>query len=720
MQLQINSNESLRAALLRAGVPPEQVRAAQAEVRELNDLSPRGRVAAGTLITIPDTFIRTARPAGGDIRGPSVRSPAPAAPASASDLASSDATETSTSIRSRWPRRRASATGFSRPAGRPLELTEAMKAVVGGVNESLNLRVLNDSFNPYIEQFGRFKHPDELFQGKALLDVQKIVGGLVQSAPEAARPVLAPLVPLIRSDVVLRTAAQQFVIDDRGVPGNRIIFYGGSVGHEHIDQLVQELGKQHIRLIKQMGHFDGRAQGGTPEAILGDGVAGITHAGGFSAGYLKGKPTSIRSDWPADYGILDEDNIDYNAHLYAIDYAAGAKKPIPEKTVAAYKSNADMWDAVAGMIVPFTGSELDTRYRNYMYNPLEVHSQASAQAVARSLAHLDTKTFLKEHGAFYCAEGQYSVANLGPNALIKKSLYQDTPLGKLIETFQQAPGLTRKRPEIGWAYLRDQGLITDDQFSDLADTHRLATYLEWVPEDVQPWTAYEPYNAEGLIAKPMTVATLAWGLLHSYLPREGVADAVADEVTRVYRDAVEHNDVAVQTAATALCGGLDPTSYAGKKALHGVALRAASGFLLSILGNPDFKNKILTQAGFNEITNDEDKARVVALYDKFVSTLKDPRLDTQEALDAAIRAVDDECGALEVERQTLNPVDGSYLPARRSLMLYAAPQCYAFWAQQPEVFGDSPALRYVATAMHAQQAKRGILPLPAEDVSEPN
>ena len=708
MQLQINNHESLRALLLRAGVPPEQVRAAQVEVRELNDLGPRGGVTAGTLITIPDEFIPAARPAGGDTGAAILR--APAAPAAA------DGRETTTSIRSRWPRRRASATGFSRPAGRPFELTEAMKAVVGGVNESLNLRVLNDDFNPRRADFGRFKHPDELFQGKAMLDVQQIVGGLVANAPEAAKPVLAPLVPLIHSNVVLRTAAQQFVLDDRGVPGNRIIFYGGSVGHDHIDQLVQELGKQHVRLIKQMGHFDGRAQGGTPEAIIGDGVAGITHAGGFSAGYIKGKPTSIRSDWPADYGILDEDNIDYNAHLYAIDYAAGAKQPIPERALTAYKNNADMWDAVAGMIVPFTGSELDSRYRNYTYNPLEVHSQASAQAVAKSLAKLDTKTFLKEHGAFYCAEGQYSVANLAPNALIKKSLYQDTPLGKLIDTFQEAPGLTRKRPEIGWAYLLDKGLITENQYYDLKDTNRVATYLDWVPEDIEPWTSYEPYNAEGLIAKPMTVATLAWGLLHSYLPREGVADAVADEITRVYRDAVEQNDPAVQTAAMALCGGLDPTSYAGKKALHGVAVQAATGFLLSILGNPDFRTKILTQAGYNEITNDADKARVVALYDKFVSTLKDPRLDTQDELNKAIRALDDEFGALEVERQTLNPADGSFLPARKSLMLYAAPQCYAFWAQQPEIFGDSPALRYVATAMHAQQAKRGILPVASDDV----
>ncbi|MCB9653812.1 MAG: hypothetical protein H6729_06750 [Deltaproteobacteria bacterium] len=49
-------------------------------------------------------------------------------------------------------------------------------------------------------------------------------------------------------------------------------------------------------------------------------------------------------------------------------------------------------------------------------------------------------------------------------------------------------------------------------------------------------------------------------------------------------------------------------------------------------------------------------------------------------------------------------------------MVYAAPQCYGFWAQEPTVFGDSSALRYVATAMHSMQAKPGILPPPSEEV----
>src|SRR6185312_17327224 len=128
-----------------------------------------------------------------------------------------------------------------------------------------------------------------------------------------------------------------------------------------------------LRLVKQMVHFDRPAQGGSPEDIVADGAGGSTHAGGFAAGYnADGNTMSIKSDWPSNYGQLGANNRTYNAHLIAIDYSAGVEDPIPDATLAAYYRNADMWDCASAILVPFADQDPDPKYRDYMYNPLEV------------------------------------------------------------------------------------------------------------------------------------------------------------------------------------------------------------------------------------------------------------------------------------------------------------------------------------------------------------
>ena len=105
-----------------------------------------------------------------------------------------------------------------------------------------------------------------------------------------------------------------------------------------------------------------------------------------------------------------------------------------------------MWDCCAAILVPFADQDPDPIYRDYMYNPLEVYDQQSARNVAAALAELDAKKFLAKHGAFYCAEGQYVVANLGPQederggTLLKQSRYGNTKFGALIANFIKAPG----------------------------------------------------------------------------------------------------------------------------------------------------------------------------------------------------------------------------------------------------------------------------------------
>ena len=525
--------------------------------------------------------------------------------------------------------------------------------------------------------------------------------------------------------MAIHTPAHQFRLGD-GL-GNRVVFYGDDlgqrrhieIGHAHIDQVVFELAKQNFRLIKQMVHFDQPAQGGKPGGHRRRRRGGIDPCGGFSAGYnVDGSPMAIKSDWPSNYGQLGDNNKTYNAHLIAVDYSAGVEDEIPEATLKAYCRNADMWDCASAILVPFADQDPDPKFRDYMYNPLEVFDQQSARDVAAALATLDERTFFEKHGAFYCAEGQYVVANLGPQedenggTLLKKSRYGDTAFGQLIDEFhQRRPAMPACRPRSAqknpadrlgisagarprqWRHQRRAGLI-------LTATDRHGVALDWIPEEIKGWQAYRPKHEEALIARPMTVATIAWALLRLYMPRDAVARAIAADIGRAYAQ----GDDAVKSSVKLLIGGADPTTPAGQALLAGVGAKAATGLLLGLLSSEEVAASLLSKAGFNEITNDADKERVKAAYQEFLGILQNADYSTQGALDRALAEADAKLGGLTVTRTFFNRATQQRLPAKSTVMKYAAPPCFGMWAQQPFLAGTG-CLRYVATAMHVSQKK---------------
>jgi hypothetical protein len=621
-------------------------------------------------------------------------------------------------------------TGKLDPVGVSVELPPELAGIVTPADAALSLEVLNRDFNPFLADprgpggtplIGPFTAGGELYQGKTLLPVRFIVGKMAEAGgvPAAASQ---PLIDALSEMVAIHTPAHQFRLGD-GL-GNRIVFYGDAsvngsdieIGHAHIDQVVFELAKQNFRLIKQMVHFDKPAQGGKPEDIVADGAAGSTHAGGFSAGYNDGDPMAIKSDWPSNYGQLGDSNKTYNAHLIAIDYSAGVEDEIPEATLKAYCRNADMWDCASAILVPFADQDPDPKFRDYMYNPLEVFDQQSARDVAAALATLDESTFFERHGAFYCAEGQYVVANLGPQedenggTLLKKSRYGDTAFGRLIANFIAAPGYAgmsaeqrEKNPQIGWEHLLelgpDNGGITPTQGLILTATDRQGVALDWIAEDIKGWQAYRPKLDEALIARPMTVATIAWALLRLYMPRDAVARAVAADIGRAYAQ----GDDSVKDSAKLLIGG-DPSTPAGQALLAVVGAKAATGLLLGLLSSEEVAASLLAKAGFNEITNDADKERVKTAYREFLGILQNADYSTQGALDRALAEADAKLGGLTVTRSFFNRATQQRLPAKSTVMKYSAPPCFGMWAQQPFLAGTG-CLRYVATAMHVSQKK---------------
>lgn len=607
-------------------------------------------------------------------------------------------------------------TRSANPTGAPVLLdTDAVQLA----DDALNLETINKTFNPMLGTLtGLFENPSEMYETKVGWPAQQAVGGLLQvmgTLPQFETLMTGvdanAILGKMNENLVTRGTGQQFV-DSAGKIGNNVTLYGGDRGHSDIDKVIGELGDKGMRALKVMSHIDKKGQGGTMDQVLGDGVGGVTHTGGFSSGMVDGEQMSIRSDWPANYGSMSDNNVSYNAIVVAVDYNAGTKGELSVQDMKAYKQNADMWDVFAAAI-PFASGDRDSRYGNYMYNPLEAHSKESLTSIAEALSSVDPDVMLKEHGAFYCAEGQYTVASLGPNdaTLLKESEFGDTRAGKMIKAFQNTPGMTQEElkasPNKGWEHLltldASEGGINQDEYTALKQTDRLGTYLEFIPETQEGWEKADPINEEGLVAKPMTIATMAWGLLRGYMPIDRLGADTATELTRVYNEGGPE----AQEALNRLVG--NPNTVAGQARLERLGEAAGSLMLINVLGSPDFKDRMLDKSGYKEITNDADKEKYSAMYDKFVETMKGLTVNgaDQATRDATIMALDDEFRNLSVERHVriFNETTGEdeYLGKKTGPMLYASPFANIAYTQNPELHQSS--LRYVTNLQHVQQSE---------------
>jgi hypothetical protein len=198
----------------------------------------------------------------------------------------------------------------------------------------------------------------------------------------------------------------------------------------------------------------------------------------------------------------------------------------------------------------------------------------------------------------------------------------------------------------------------------------------------------------------MTVATMAWTLLRLYMPRDAVARAIASDIGRAYAQ----GNKAVKQSVGLLVGGADPTTPTGQALLAGVAAKAATGLLLGLLSSEEVAASLLAKAGYNEITTDADREKVLAAYKEFLSILQNADYSTQSSLDRALAEADAKLGALTVTRTFLNQATQQRMPAKSTVMKYAAPACFGMWAQQP-FLAETGCLRYVATAMHLSQKR---------------
>lgn len=584
--------------------------------------------------------------------------------------------------------------GTLAPTGSAAIIPPEVAHLVEDPDKALGVSPLNFFYNPLKPVIGDYTKGSEVFVGKGFVPVKTIMAGLGLQLPAEAQQALKPVINSLPDITVLKTPAHQFNLGDK--IGTRIVLYGGDrIGSDRLDEISVALRKKGIRLMTVMTHFNTEGQGGTPEQILSDGGGGSTHVGGRSG--------LVRGEWPSNYLRLESQLDLYNPHHFAINYQNGVKKEIPQEVLLEYAQNADMWDAVLGMIIPFADMDPDRRYLKYTENPVDAYDQKSLLAYANLAAGVDWEEIKKQVGAFNCAEGQYTVANLGPQAktLLTKENFGHTKLGKLIEEFQKAPGLTPATPEEGWKHLLRKGLIDENMYGRLAQTGRLQIPLRWIPSGTPGWQEFDPIEPNGLIATPATVATLAWTLFRRYLPREGISTAVATELVEAYKT----GDASVKAGIRLLLGGATPESDEGQKALSVVAFKASTGFLATALAKPELRDRLTKQAGLGEITNDKDKQALFTIYDKFVALL--PKMTSQVELDKALFDADAELRSLEVERASRDPDTDKLVGKRKSLILYYAPSTTSAFAQFPFIAGtgDKNVLEYAFTAMNVRHAE---------------
>lgn len=549
---------------------------------------------------------------------------------------------------------------------------------------------------------------DDFFNAKSIVGLKALFENLSTYIASTGDDDKAKDILLIAKNIepiyVFRRPAHKYLINNK--LGNRIIFYGADnefdhgPGHKNIDKLTHELG---LPLTKLMTHFND-AQGGSLDQLLEGAAGGMTHAGGYIPGWYKGKQVSVRSDWPADYGILNDDNITYNAHIFAIDYQAGTTNTIPKKTLDNYHLNYALWDIFTGLNIPFVKKSKVIEFQDYKNNPLEVYDRTSLDNLAKVTGSLDKD---KIKFTSYCAEGQWNTMNLAPNIFIKKGIYP--AIDKFITTFQSAPKYSSMNhsqktqyPEIGWQWLQEKGVLNKEQVKNILTTRRNSIYLDWVDDAIQPWTKYKPQRSDGLIADPMSIGTLARMLLRSYFPREAVAQAIKTELLNLY---TKTKNTQVKQAIESLLEGYAPDSLIGGIALDKAATKISGLQFAMLLHYDKFKDKVFKKLGYQHIISDEDQLKVDLVYEKYINTILDPNLSDRHDFDKALAAIDKQLSEITVEMKVYGPNDSEKRTKVEKVrfFMWAPPQAWAFWAQHPDMF-NSRSIRYAATAMHYNQS----------------
>jgi len=561
----------------------------------------------------------------------------------------------------------ASLLAFTRP------YTEVSTAATTG-NSRLNLPEIKARLGDYTEA-------GQLHVGKTFFEPRELMEGIARGGgmDAATAKLIAKAMPEM---VTIVTPAHQYVVADATGKlriGNRAIFSNGEEGGGDKDLvgLVHAAAKDGIFLPTAKTEWFA-AQVGRVSDNIGSGNSGVGHQGTILAGYRDGKEVYVNVNWPFGYG----------KHLNEAAYSPTVQAVIPSMMTKTEPSAEDKKAWFSNyrntMIfnigsVDFTGSDPNPAYTSYSFNPLDADSPEKLAGLFKAQHSLSKESIVEAgYGTFYCAEGSNTSINMAVNgnSQHKKSLVPaGSPRATIMEMYEVAEkkiaaGLpagedVKKHANKVWDEMEKtltsptataaQKAFHTNTFSNFIERVRGvgadALPLEWVPESTKGIEAYGlKNNRSGLAMDPDTVGNLLENVIANYFPLESIAKAVAAGMKDGFAKPGPH-----QAAMEKLIGEQTVNGSLDPARLEGFSRVAAANFVGGILGNPEMKDRLLKQAGFDSSLIDAGgKAKVEQAYGAFVqAVLSFGKVSYSETKDK-IALANNLLSALDVERKIPN------------------------------------------------------------------
>lgn len=559
--------------------------------------------------------------------------------------------------------------------------------------------------------------PSDLFSGALTLN-------LAHMLPDDPR--LAPLKNAVDEPLIIRTGANQYQLEP-GKVGNRVLFFDDD--HTQLKELLHHPDfKGKGRFIKFMTHWaQTHWEGGPKEAFAHErAVLASTHGGALvPTTNERGEKDIGWVDWPTDYGRLRDSEYAANIGFFSLDNIEFTK-PLPANWDEIKTSLYETMDTMAALQmcgIPFASSDPRPWNTNYKFNLLEMTSAERMTEYTNLLSNLgDPATADKlESYSHYCMEGVWNNCNFAAlpinQASVDRGLLSQEALDRfqnMERIFKDAGGLAPGQAKKGWEALRDAGILSDRQLSDLESTGMVNVPFKLSHPDARPYTDYGPRGVptsgvgKGLTAKPLTLSGLLGGMIQLSFPREEIAARASavlakaiqnapDDATRaqIAGGAFGAMDAVVKKLESemglSLELGVDPRDPAHHpKLIQLFGQMMASQLQVQVLTNPEVVGQA-HQAIQYPAMDGASKRKVDRLMQQYVGIVADFTLSRTE-LDKALRAMDKKAESTTIAYGP--PID------RKDKMMVFVPPQYGWLAYNGAGGASWPGLVPVADALH--------------------
>lgn len=547
------------------------------------------------------------------------------------------------------------------------------------------------------EDFGKpgplaIRDGSDVFQTNTFVDLGMMLG-------QAGLPAGSKLVEVLskpENAIHLKTGQKQFSLPELdGAKGNRIIAYGGDSGHDNIATMIHEM-KDKGRFLKNMNHPEYIGGLKPSDHFEGEGAQhGVTHGGAFiPTTSADGEEEIGWLDWPANYGKMSSDDYWAQASFFSLDQVDfGKGEGLTPELKSEYYKNMDRLAVMQLMTVGFASDDINPDNRSYKSNPLEIKEAGDLKPYLDMVLSNDVES-LRAYSQ-YCQEGVWNNINAGLNVPMNQAsvdaglISQDAfnNLKEMVDIFNAGGGLDD--PSKGYEALKDAGKISDKQLGKLKQTGMDRVPLDLAPEELKPWTEYEPEgvtkegDGAGLFGKPFTLGGLITGLVKTNFPREEMMGEMFEKLQEV----ANSNDPQIQAELGGVLHqmGLSPDGSVTPEALQKLSYGLSAKFQAGVLGAEQTRDMILDKLKVNKM-DDASKAAVIGFYEEVVKTVGDATL-TPEQIGEKLAEFDDRMRNMKVS------IDGE----EKGFMQFMPPHGITYMLQGK---GQAVGLSYFGDLVH--------------------